>query len=224
MARGFLHQARFRLPTRHPHEGETMTAPTVPNVDREALREAIQEEYDVVACEPGRGFHFHTGRPLAEILGYRAEWLEGLPEGPIESFAGTGNPFSLGTLTLGERVVDVGCGAGIDSLIAARMVGPEGAVIGIDMTESMLEKARASAKTLDNVEFLLGFGEELPVPDGWADVVISNGVVNLMPDKHEALTEMARVLKPGGRIQIGDILVDRPVPENAKEKIELWTG
>ncbi len=201
-----------------------MTAPTVPNVDREALREAIQEEYDVVACEPGRGFHFHTGRPLAEILGYRAEWLEGLPEGPIESFAGTGNPFSLGTLTLGERVVDVGCGAGIDSLIAARMVGPEGAVIGIDMTESMLEKARASAKTLDNVEFLLGFGEELPVPDGWADVVISNGVVNLMPDKHEALTEMARVLKPGGRIQIGDILVDRPVPENAKEKIELWTG
>ncbi len=201
-----------------------MTVPTVPNVDREVLREAIQEEYDVVACEPGRGFHFHTGRPLAEILGYRAEWLEGLPEGPIESFAGTGNPFSLGTLTLGERVVDVGCGAGIDSLIAARMVGPEGAVIGIDMTESMLEKARASAKTLDNVEFLLGFGEELPVPDGWADVVISNGVVNLMPDKHEALTEMARVLKPGGRIQIGDILVDRPVPENAKEKIELWTG
>ncbi len=201
-----------------------MTVPTVPNVDREVLREAIQEEYDVVASEPGRGFHFHTGRPLAEILGYRAEWLEGLPEGPIESFAGTGNPFSLGTLTLGERVVDVGCGAGIDSLIAARMVGPEGAVIGIDMTESMLEKARASAKTLDNVEFLLGFGEELPVPDGWADVVISNGVVNLMPDKHEALTEMARVLKPGGRIQIGDILVDRPVPENAKEKIELWTG
>jgi len=201
-----------------------MTVPTVPNVDREVLREAIQEEYDVVACEPGRGFHFHTGRPLAEILGYRVEWLEGLPEGPIESFAGTGNPFSLGPLTPGERVVDVGCGAGIDSLIAARMVGPEGAVIGIDMTESMLEKARAGAKALDNVEFLLGFGEELPVSDGWADVVISNGVVNLMPDKHEALTEMARVLKPGGRIQIGDILVDRPVPENAKEKIELWTG
>ena len=201
-----------------------MTVPTLPNVDREVLREAIQEEYDVVACEPGRGFHFHTGRPLAEILGYRAEWLEGLPEGPIESFAGTGNPFSLGPLTPGERVVDVGCGAGIDSLIAARMVGPEGAVIGIDMTESMLEKARASAKTLGNVEFILGFGEELPVPDRWADVVISNGVVNLMPDKHEVLTEMARVLKPGGRIQIGDILVDRPVPENAKEKIELWTG
>ncbi len=201
-----------------------MTAPSIPNVDREGLREAIQEEYEAVACEPQRGFHFHTGRPLAEILGYRAEWLEGLPEGPIESFAGTGNPFSLGALAPGERIVDVGCGAGIDSLIAARMVGPEGAVIGIDMTPSMLEKAQAGVGSLEHVEFLLGFGEELPVPDAWADVVISNGVVNLMPDKPEAFTEIARVLKPGGRIQIGDILVDRPVPENEKEKIELWTG
>jgi len=201
-----------------------MTAPSVPNVDREILREAIQEEYEVVACEPNQGFHFHTGRPLAQILGYQTEWLDGLSEGSIESFAGTGNPFSLGALAPGERVVDVGCGAGIDSLIAAGMVGPEGAVIGIDMTPSMLEKAQAGAKNLDNVEFLLGFGEELPVPNGWADVVISNGVVNLMPDKHEAFTEMSRVLKPGGRIQIGDILVDRPVPENAKENIELWTG
>ncbi len=200
------------------------SVPTVPNVDRKVLREAIQEEYEAVACEPQRGFHFHTGRPLAEILGYQAEWLDGLPEGSIESFAGTGNPFSLGALATGERVVDVGCGAGIDSLIAARMVGPEGAVIGIDMTRSMLEKAQAGASGLEHVEFLLGFGEELPVPDAWADVVISNGVVNLMPDKGEALTEMARVLAPGGRIQIGDILVDRAVPENSKERIDLWTG
>ena len=103
-----------------------MSAPTLPNVDREVLREAIQEEYEAVACEPERGFHFHTGRPLAEILGYRDEWLDGLPEGPIESFAGTGNPFALGALEPGEYVVDVGCGAGIDSLIAARMVGPDG--------------------------------------------------------------------------------------------------
>ncbi len=201
-----------------------MTAPSVPNVDREALRGAIQEEYHAVACEPEQGFHFHTGRPLAKILGYQTDWLDGLPEGSIESFAGTGNPFALGALAAGEQVVDVGCGAGIDSLIAARMVGPEGAVIGIDMTQSMLDKAQAGARRLENVEFRLGFGEDLPVPDGWADVVISNGVVNLMPDKHEALGEMARVLKPGGRIQIGDILVDRPVPENEKEKIELWTG
>jgi SAM-dependent methyltransferase len=201
-----------------------MTAPAVPNVDREVLREAIQEEYEAVASEPQRGFHFHTGRPLAEILGYQEEWLDGLPDGTIESFAGTGNPFSLGGLAPGERVVDVGCGAGIDSLIAARMVGPQGAVIGIDMTPAMLEKAEAGARDLDHVEFRLGFGEELPVPDGWADVVISNGVVNLMPDKVEAFTEMARALRPGGRIQIGDILVDRPVPEDSKEDIELWTG
>jgi len=200
------------------------SVPTAPNVDRKVLREAIQEEYEVVACEPERGFHFHTGRPLAEILDYQAEWLDGLPEGSIESFAGTGNPFSLGVLAPGERVVDIGCGAGIDSLIAAGMVGPEGAVIGIDMTPSMLEKAQAGVGNLEHVEFLLGYGEELPVPDAWADVVISNGVVNLMPDKHEAFTEMVRVLKPGGRIQIGDILVDRPVPENAKERIDLWTG
>ena len=145
------------------------SVPTVPNVDRKGLREAIQEEYEAVACEPERGFHFHTGRPLAEILGYQAEWLDELPEGSIESFAGTGNPFSLGALAPAERVVDVGCGAGIDSLIAASMVGPEGAVIGVDMTPSMLEKAQAGARNLEHVEFLLGFGEELPLADGWAD-------------------------------------------------------
>ena len=195
-------------------------------VDLDALRAAVQEEYEVVASEPQRGFHFHTGRPLAALLGYESEWLEGIGEGSIESFAGTGNPFSMGELGAGERVVDVdvGCGAGIDSLIAAKMVGPAGAVVGVDMTVAMLEKARTAADGVDNVEFQQGFGEEIPVPDGWADVVISNGVLNLMPDKARALAEMARVLKPEGRLQLGDILVDRPVPENAKEKIELWTG
>jgi arsenite methyltransferase len=188
-------------------------------VDLDALRAAVQEEYEVVASEPQRGFHFHTGRPLAALLGYESEWLEGIDEGPIESFAGTGNPFSMGELAAGERVVDVGCGAGIDSLIAAKMVGPAGAVVGVGMTVAMLEKARTAADGVDNVEFQQGFGEEIPVPDGWADVVISNGVLNLMPDKARALAEMARVLKPEGRLQLGDILVDRPVPENAKEKI-----
>ena len=188
-------------------------------VDLDALRAAVQEEYEVVASEPQRGFHFHTGRPLAALLRYESEWLEGIDEGSIESFAGTGNPFSMGELATGERVVDVGCGAGIDSLIAAKMVGPAGAVVGVDMTVAMLEKARTAADGVDNVEFQQGFGEEIPVPDGWADVVISNGVLNLMPDKARALAEMARVLKPEGRLQLGDILVDRPVPENAKEKI-----
>jgi arsenite methyltransferase len=126
----------------------------------------------------------------------------------------------------GERAVDVGCGAGMDSLIAGRMVGPEGRVIGVDMTQAMLEKARAVANEtgLENVEFHQSYAEELPVPDGWADVVISNGVLNLMPDKAAVLDEMVRVLKPDGRLQIGDILVQKPVPESAKRKIDLWTG
>jgi arsenite methyltransferase len=190
------------------------------------LRMAIQEEYEAVAQEPTRGFHFHTGRPLAKMLAYQDEWLAGIPETAVESFAGTGNPFSLGLLKPGVRVVDVGCGAGIDSLIATRMVGPDGRVIGVDMTPSMLAKARRAATEagLDNVEFREGYGEALPVPDGWADVIISNGVLNLMPDKAAGLEEMARVLKPNGRLQIGDILVEKAVPESAKQQIDLWTG
>jgi ubiquinone/menaquinone biosynthesis C-methylase UbiE len=152
--------------------------------------------------------------------------LEGIPEAAIESFAGTGNPFSLGQLKPGERAVDVGSGAGLDSLIAAKMVGQTGRVVGVDMTPAMLEKARRTATEtqLDHVEFREGYAEALPVLDDWADVVISNGVLNLMPDKSLALQEMARVLKPTGRLQIGDILVQKAVPESAKRNIELWTG
>jgi arsenite methyltransferase len=195
-------------------------------IDLNLLRDAIQEEYDQVACEPDRGFHFHTGRALARMLGYDEEWLENIPEAAIESFAGTGNPFSLGALKPGEKIVDVGSGAGIDSLIAANMVAPEGQVVGIDMTPSMLEKARRSATEagFDNVEFRLGYAEELPVESAWADRVISNGVLNLIPDKLAGLKEMARVLKPGGRLQIGDILVQKEVPDSAKSDIDLWTG
>jgi SAM-dependent methyltransferase len=190
------------------------------------LRHAIQEEYTAVAEDPSRGFHFHTGRPLAALLGYDESWLAAVPEASIASFAGTGNPFQLGVVQPGERVVDVGCGAGIDSLIAAQMVGPTGQVIGIDMTPAMLEKARRSAIEVQatHVAFREGYGEALPVDGGWADVVISNGALNLMPDKLKALQEMARVLKPGGRLQIGDILVQKPVPESAKRNIDLWTG
>ncbi len=195
-------------------------------LDVGSLRQAIQEEYAEVAANPTMGFHFHTGRPLARLLEYQDEWLTDIPESSIESFAGTGNPFSLGELRPGERAVDVGCGAGIDSLIAAKKVGPDGKVIGVDMTSSMLEKARQSADEagLMNVEFREGYAEALPVRDSWADVVISNGVLNLMPDKAAALEEMSRILKPGGRLQIGDILVQKAVPEEAKRKIDLWTG
>ena len=198
----------------------------VPGLDVAALRREIQTEYALVAREPHRGFHFHTGRPLARLLGYDDAWLDGIPESAIESLAGTGNPFAIDSLRGGERVVDVGCGAGIDSLIAARMVGSDGAVIGVDMTIEMLDKARAGATAMSaqNVEFREGFAESLPVPDAWADVVISNGVMNLFPDKLAALREMARVLKPGGRLQIGDILVDKPVPQSAKRDIDLWKG
>jgi SAM-dependent methyltransferase len=198
----------------------------IEGLDVDGLRQAIQEEYALVANEPERDFHFHTGRRLAAIVGYDEEWLDGVPEATIASFAGTGNPFSVGRLMPGEHVVDVGCGAGIDSIIAARMVGSTGAVIGIDMTPAMVEKARAGAEEgeLDNVEFRQGLAESLPVPDGWADVVISNGVLNLFPDKLAGLQEMARVLRPEGRLQIGDILVQKAVPEKGKQDINLWKG
>lgn len=197
-----------------------------PSLDLDRLRQAIQEEYTAVARDPGRGYHFHTGRPLASMLGYHDDWLEGLPESSIASFAGTGNPFRSGQLRPGERVVDVGSGAGIDSLIAAKMVGMDGQVIGVDMTQAMLETARKSVSLAGagHVEFREGLAESLPVPDSWADVVISNGVLNLLPDKLAALQEMARVLKPTGRLQIGDILVRAAVPEDAKQQIDLWTG
>ncbi len=195
-------------------------------LDRDKLRHAIQEEYEEVALNPEKGFHFHTGRRLAGILGYDETWLQGIPESSIESFAGTGNPFSIEELKSGEKVVDIGCGAGIDSIIAARMVAPTGHVVGVDMTPNMLEKARRAAGEagIENVEFRQGYGEELPIDDGWADVVISNGVLNLFPDKTAGLKDMARVLKPMGRLQIGDILVQKAVPDSGKSQIDLWTG
>ena len=198
----------------------------VVDVDRVVLRREISKEYAEVANNPEKGFHFHTGRRLAKLLEYEEAWIDQVSEGALESFAGTGNPFSLGVLRPGENVVDIGSGAGIDSQIAGRMVGPEGQVTGVDMTPAMLEKARnaAAESGLTNVEFREGHSESLPVPDGWADVIISNGVVNLSPDKVAVFGEMFRVLKPGGRLQIGDILVNIPVPEEAKSNVDLWTG
>jgi len=198
----------------------------VARVDRAELRRFISEKYAEVATNPELGFHFHTGRPLAEMLGYASEVIDRLPGANVESFAGTGNPFLFGDLTTGERVVDVGCGAGFDTLIAARQIGPAGQVIAVDMTAEMRAKtaAGASATGLANVEVRQGYAEALPVDDGWADVVISNGVVNLCPDKRAVFKEMLRVLKPGGRIQIGDILVHKEVPQDAKDDIALWSG
>jgi SAM-dependent methyltransferase len=198
----------------------------VPQVDVETLRCEIRKEYAEVAANPTKGFHFHTGRPLAERLGYPAAWIDSAPASALESFAGTGNPFSLGEIKPGARVVDVGSGAGFDTFIAAQLVGLTGRVIGVDMTAEMRMKAAAVAAQLGmtQIEFRDGYAEALPVDDGWADVVISNGVVNLCPDKLTVFREMHRVLRPGGRIQIGDIVVQKPVPETAKAKIDLWTG
>jgi arsenite methyltransferase len=190
------------------------------------LRDEIKYEYTTVATEPRHGFHFNVGLPALEKTGYEAAAFEGIPEPVIDSFAGMGNPFSLGPLRDGEYVVDVGAGSGLDSLIAARQVGEAGFVIGVEMTGAMLEKARVAQEEMDlpQLEFREGYAESLPVPDGWADVVISNGVVNLSPTKDRVFSEMYRVLRPGGRIQIADITVQRAIPEGAKRDIDLWTG
>jgi SAM-dependent methyltransferase len=204
--------------------GDNMT--TRANLDVDTLREAIREEYTDVATCPMKGFHFHTGRLLADRLGYPAERVERLPDAAIESFAGVGNPFAWGDPAPGETVLDMGSGAGFDAMLAALLVGPAGQVIGVDMTSAMLAKARASAAAvgLDNVAFREGYLEALPVDDSSVDVVISNGVLNLCPDKAAVLAEAYRVLRPGGRMQLSDIVVAREVPEDAKADIALWTG
>jgi arsenite methyltransferase len=195
-------------------------------VDAGALREQVREKYREVALDPHGEFHFHTGRRAARNVGYDAAALDALPDRAVESFAGVGNPFSLRALQPGERVVDVGSGAGFDSFVAAGQVGPAGWVVGVDMTPEMLEKSRATAGALGcgQVEFREGFAEALPVEDGWADVVISNGVINLCPDKRAVFEEIKRALRPGGWLQFADIANGRPVPPEALRDIDLWTG
>lgn len=195
-------------------------------VDVEALREQVRAKYREVASDPGGAHHFHTGRPLAARLHYPADVVDGLPDAAVESFAGVANPFSMRRLEPGEHVVDVGSGAGLDSLVAGAYVGSGGQVVGVDMTEQMLTKARANAATVgaEQVEFRYGYAEDLPVETGWADVVISNGVLNLCADKRAALDEIWRALRPGGVLQFADIANSRPVPEGALRDIDLWTA
>ncbi len=198
--------------------------PAVVNVD--ALRCQISDKYTEVAKTPEKGFHFHTGKPLALMLGYPEEILDSLPVGTVESFAGTGNPFSMGEMRPGETVLDIGCGAGFDSLIAARQVGETGRLISVDMTLAMLDKAAAGAQEagIANIEFRQGLAEALPVDDASIDVVISNGVINLCPDKLAVMREIYRVLSAGGRLQLADIVVHKEVPQDAKDDIDLWSG
>jgi len=194
-------------------------------VDADALREEVKSKYRAVAVDPHGGYHFHTGRPLARRLGYDEAVVGALPDNAVEAFAGVGNPFSMGSLSAGERAVDLGSGGGFDCFIAAGQVGPEGHVVGVDMTEEMLGRSRAAAAALGltNVEFRRGLIEDLPVADGWADVVISNGVINLCADKRRVFGEIMRVLRPGGRVQFADIANGKPIPEAATRNIDLWT-
>ena len=194
-------------------------------IDVGLLKSEIKRTYASVSQEPGKDFIFPTGRAWAEDLGYPEE-LSQVPDFVVESFAGVANPWSLGRVEPGEHVLDLGSGAGTDSLVAALMVGPAGSVTGIDMTPEMSEKARegASALGLSNVAFVEGEVEELPFDDGRFDVVISNGVIDLIPDKEAVFLSVYRVLRPGGRIQFADVTIQQPVSEEGKRKIDLWTG
>jgi SAM-dependent methyltransferase len=194
-------------------------------IDAEVLKNEIKKTYASVSDEPEKDFVFPTGRSWAEDLAYPAE-LANVPERAVESFAGVANPFTLGRLLPGERVLDLGSGAGTDSLVAAQMVGPHGHVTGIDMTPEMLAKARAAAADLPaaNVEFVESEAERLPFPAESFDVVISNGVIDLIPDKDAVFSELFRVLVPGGRIQIADVTIQNPVSAEGRRNIDLWTG
>ena len=195
-------------------------------VDADVLREEVKAKYREVAVNPHAEYHFHTGRPLAKRLGYDDTMVGAMPDAAVESFSGVGNPFSLRSLDKGERVIDLGSGGGFDCFVAARQVEASGRVVGIDMTEEMLGKSRSTARDmgLDNVEFREGLIEEMPVEDGWSDVVISNGVINLCADKKKVFSEIGRVLRPGGRLQFADIANGKPIPEEALRNVDLWTA
>lgn len=204
----------------------TMFTNSAPNISTDELHSEVRKEYTNVALDPHKGYHFHTGREALRRIGYDETLYETLPEDNVASFAGTGNPFMLGTINKGETVVDIGSGSGLDSLIASKLVGSKGQVVGIDMTPEMRQKATAGAKKIGagNVEFREGMAEKLPLKDGFADVVISNGVLNLTVNKLDTLREWARVMKPGGRLYIGDIILSKALPEAALDDISLWTG
>jgi arsenite methyltransferase len=195
-------------------------------VDVTLLREEIQTTYTEVSTEQGRDFIFPTGRGWAEDLEYPQPELSNVPDATIESFAGVANPFSLGSMKPGEVVLDLGCGAGTDLLIAAQMTGPRGRAIGVDMTAAMLDRARTSAAEmgLANVELHESLIETLPLADGSVDVVLSNGVIDLVVDKEAVFAEIDRVLRPGGRLQIADVVIHTEVSEDARARIDLWTG
>jgi arsenite methyltransferase len=202
-----------------------MNTPTAP-VDVDVLRDAIQKTYTDVSTDPERDFIFPTGRAWAQELDYPEPELSRIPDGTAESFAGVANHFALGRIEPGTVVLDLGCGAGTDLLIAAQMTGPGGRAIGVDMTRSMLDRAHASARKmgLEHVALHESLIESLPLDDESVDVVISNGVIDLVPDKDTVFAEIDRVLRPGGRLQLADVVIHTEVSEDARKRIDLWTG
>jgi arsenite methyltransferase len=193
--------------------------------DAGSLRQGVRDGYRDVALNPDGSLFSYTGRPLAAKLGYPGAVVDAMPDRAVESFAGVSSPFSLRELKRGERVLDVGSGAVFDAFAAAGQVGDDGRVVGVDMTPEMVRKSRdtAAAFGLDHVEFREGLAEDLPVEDGWADVVISNGVINLCADKRAVFAEMHRMLRPGGALQFADVANGRPVPAEARCDIDLRT-
>ncbi len=197
------------------------------DLDTQALRSEVSKVYSRVATDPDGDFHFHRGPAYAaDFLGYDRDELAALPRECTASFAGIANPHMIAPIVRGETVLDIGCGAGTDLLLAARRVGPSGHAIGIDMTETMRDRARASAVAagLTNVEVHRADATALPLPDASVDVIISNGVLNLVPEKDKAFTEIRRVLRPGGRLQLADIVLDAELGEDVRRNIDLWTG
>jgi arsenite methyltransferase len=202
-----------------------MSAAEAP-VDVDVLREEIRKTYTDVSTAPEREFIFPTGRAWAQELGYPEPELARVPDATVESFAGVANHWTLGRIEPRSVVLDLGCGAGSDVLIAAQMTGPDGRAIGVDMTATMLDRARASAAEmgLSNVELHESLIEALPLDDASVDVVISNGVIDLVPDKDAVFDEIDRVLRPGGRLQLADVVIHHEVAEDARSRIDLWTG
>ncbi len=201
------------------------TCPT--DLDSAVLRVEVQKMYSRVATAPEGEFHFHRGPAYAAaVLGYDATELATLPSDVTSSFAGIGNPHAIARIPPRATVVDIGCGAGTDLLLAARCTGPEGRAIGVDMTESMRRRASDGAAScgLAHVDVRGGDATSLPVDDTSVDVVISNGVLNLVPEKERAIAEIARILKPGARVQIADIVIGQILPDSALRDIDLWTG
>jgi arsenite methyltransferase len=195
-------------------------------IDVEVLREEIRKTYTDVSSDQDREFIFPTGRAWAQELGYPEPELSRVPDATVGSFAGVANHWLLGRAEPGEAVLDLGCGAGTDLLIAGQMTGPRGLVVGVDMTASMLEQAGASADGmgLENVELHESLIEQLPLGDESVDLVISNGVIDLVPDKDAVFDEIDRVLRPGGRLQLADVIIHHEVSEDARSRIDLWTG